>query len=61
MEGPFPVELHDGREEGWIAREACFGYDVLAGVVAFLGAGPEEEAVLEGLECVSEDVWREVS
>lgn len=48
VEGPFPVELHDGREEGWIAREACFGYDVLAGVVAFLGAGPEEEAVLEG-------------
>jgi hypothetical protein len=46
-EGPFPVELHNGLGGG----DALVGYDVLAGIVAFLGAGPEEEAVEEGWRC----------
>ena len=50
VEGPFSVELDDGGEEGRVAGEAGFGYDVLAGVVAFLWAGPEEELMLEGCE-----------
>jgi hypothetical protein len=38
------VELHYG-----VARhEASVGDDVLAGVVAFGGAGPEEDSVEEG-------------
>ena len=54
VEGPFAVELEDGLEVGRFAGEALGGYDVLAGVVAFGGAGPEEEAVLEGFcFCVS--------
>ena len=47
VEGPFAVVLDDGLEVGRVAGEALFGYDVLAGVVAFGGAVPEEEAVLE--------------
>ena len=42
-EGPFPVELGDGPA----GLEAARCGDVLAGVVAFLGAGPEQEAVVE--------------
>ena len=41
VEGPFAVELHDGCGGG----DAFGGDYVLAGVVAFLGAGPEEETV----------------
>ena len=48
MEGPFAVELEDGPVVGDGAGEAAGGDDVLAGVVAFGGAGPEEEAVVEG-------------
>jgi hypothetical protein len=45
-EGPFAVELFD-----WEARgDAGGGYEALAGVVAFLGAGPEEKAEVEGNE-----------
>jgi len=47
-EGPFAVELHDG--EGRDGGGAPLGYYALAGVVAFLRAGPEEEAVVEGCE-----------
>lgn len=43
VEGPFTVELHH-----WlVAGEADGGDDVLAGVVAFGGAGPEQEAEVE--------------
>ena len=42
------MELQDGLEVGRVAGEARLRYDVLAGVVAFGGAVPEEEAVLEG-------------
>lgn len=45
-EGPFAVELDDGLGRG--GGEADVGYDVLAGVVAFGGTGPEEEPVEEG-------------
>ena len=48
VEGPFAVELQDRLSVGWVPRQARVGYDVLAGVVAFGGAGPEEEAVVEG-------------
>lgn len=41
------MELDDWREVGWIAGQSLFGYDVLAGVVAFGGAVPKEEAVEE--------------
>jgi hypothetical protein len=38
--------------------EARLRYDVLAGVVAFGGAVPEEEAVLEGFaKCLAVAVW----
>jgi hypothetical protein len=46
VERPFAVELDDGLGRG--GGEAEVGYDVLAGVVAFGGTGPEEEAVEEG-------------
>ncbi|KFY23002.1 hypothetical protein V493_06164 [Pseudogymnoascus sp. VKM F-4281 (FW-2241)] len=39
VEGPFAVELDDG--EGRVLRDAQVGDYVLAGVVAFGGAGPE--------------------
>jgi hypothetical protein len=39
------VELHDG--ERWGGGGSAEGYYALAGVVAFLRAGPEEEAVVE--------------
>lgn len=48
VEGPFAVVLHNRVQEGRVAGEALGGGDVLAGVVAFGGAVPEEEAVLEG-------------
>jgi hypothetical protein len=47
VKGPFAVELEDWFAVRGFAGEAGVGYDVLAGVVAFGGAGPEEEAVLE--------------
>lgn len=40
--------LEDGVEVGRVAGEAGEGGEVLAGVVAFGGAGPEEETVVEG-------------
>lgn len=43
-EGPFPVELLDGETFG----DAGGGDAALAGVVAVLGTGPEEEAEVEG-------------
>jgi len=46
VEGPLAVELDDGLGRG--LGEAVVGEDVLAGVVAFGGAGPEEEAAVEG-------------
>ena len=48
VEGPFAVVLEDGGEVGRVAGEAVGGGYVLAGVVAFRRAGPEEEAVVEG-------------
>lgn len=48
IERPFSVVLDDGVEVGWIAGESGGGGYVLAGVVAFRGAGPEEEPVVEG-------------
>jgi hypothetical protein len=47
VKGPFAVELEDWFAVRGFAGEAGVGYDMLAGVVAFGGAGPEEEAVLE--------------
>lgn len=41
VEGPFAVELNDGFQGG----DACIGDDVLAGVVAFGSAIPEEKLV----------------
>lgn len=51
IEGPFPVELKDGRSVRGIAGEAGVGDDVLAVVVAFGGTGPKEEAALESCGC----------
>lgn len=45
-EGPLAVELRDGLAR----REPPLRHDMLARVVAFLRAGPEEEAVVEGCE-----------
>lgn len=42
------MELEDRLQVGRIPREAFVRDDVLAGVVAFGGAGPEEETVVEG-------------
>lgn len=42
------MELDDGLGRRRVGREAQVGDDVLAGVVAFGGAGPEEEAAVEG-------------
>lgn len=56
VEGPFAVELDDGggARVRRVVGEAGVGYDVLAGVVAFGGAVPEEEGAVEGWElCVS--------
>jgi hypothetical protein len=47
VKGPFAVELEDWFAVRGFAGEAFVGYDVLAGVVAFGRAVPEEEAVLE--------------
>ena len=47
MEGPFAVELQDGRDVFGVAVEAVVGYDVLAGVVAFGGTVPEEQPSLK--------------
>jgi hypothetical protein len=46
VKGPFAVELHDGLP----LEDAGVGDYVLAGVVAFGGAGPEEEAMEERWE-----------
>ena len=45
VERPFAVVLQDGLEVWRIARKTAVGHNVLAAVVAFGGAGPEEEAV----------------
>lgn len=49
VKGPFSVELDD---PAWVVcrklSEACVGDQVLAGIVAFGGAGPKEEAVVKG-------------
>lgn len=50
VEGPFTVELEDWFAVRRVAGEACVCYDVLTGVVAFRGAVPEEETVLESWE-----------
>jgi hypothetical protein len=42
------VELEDGLAVGRVAGFAGVGYDVLASVVAFGGAVPEEKTALEG-------------
>ena len=47
VEGPFAVKLKDWFAVGGVAGEALVGHDVLTGVVAFGGAVPEEESVLE--------------
>lgn len=44
---PFPVVLEDGFEVWRIAGYSFFGDDVLADVVAFGRAVPEEKTVLE--------------
>jgi hypothetical protein len=41
MKGPFAMELEDGFAVGRVAGEALVRDDVLAVVVAFLGACPE--------------------
>lgn len=47
--GPFAVVLDDWvREGGRRLGEARGGGEVLTGVVAFGGAGPEEETAVEG-------------
>lgn len=43
VEGPFTVKLDDG--EGRVLRDAHVGDYVLAGIVAFGGAGPEEQTM----------------
>ena len=57
VERPFAVELEDGLKVGGFAGEAAGGGYVLAGVVAFGGAGPEEEAALEGWGVVLVERW----
>ena len=47
VERPFSVELDDGLKFG----DPVVGYDVLAGIVAFGGAVPEEESVEESWQC----------
>lgn len=47
VEWPFAVELEDWFTVGRFAGEALVGDDVLAGIIAFGGAVPEEEAVLQ--------------
>ena len=62
VEGPFAVELQDRFEVGRVAGEARLRYDVLAGIVAFGWAVPEEEAVLEGFaKGLAVAVWFGVS
>lgn len=46
VEGPFAMELEDGFEVGWVARDSLVGDYVLAGIVAFGGTIPQQEAVL---------------
>jgi len=48
VKGPFAVILNDRVGYGRGASEASVGDDMLAGVVAFGGAVPEEDAPLEG-------------
>jgi len=48
VEGPFAVVLDNGVRFGRGASEAGVSDDMLAGVVAFGGAVPEENAALEG-------------
>jgi hypothetical protein len=44
VEWPFAMELHNGL----LSCDTLVGYDVLAGIIAFGGAVPEEELVKEG-------------
>ena len=46
VEGPFPVELDDS----YISCDALVGDYVLAGVVAFCGTVPEQQAMEDGWE-----------
>jgi hypothetical protein len=48
VKGPFAVELVYGLHVRRVACKALRSYDVLAGVVAFGGTIPEEEAAVEG-------------
>ena len=56
IEGPFAVELGDWEEVRVGAGKALVDGDVLAGVVAFGGAVPEEKAVVEGCGVLVESV-----
>ena len=46
VEGPFAVELVDRIEIGMVPRQSRVCYDVLAGIVAFSWASPEEETTM---------------
>lgn len=48
VEWPLAMELEDRLEVGRVARKSRLGRDMLAGIVAFRRAVPEQEAVLEG-------------
>ncbi len=56
VEWPFSMELDDGIEHRWVARQAPVGDDLLTCVVAFGRACPEEESEVEGWKMVSDDV-----
>jgi hypothetical protein len=47
VEGPFAVVLEDGVYVRWVACEAGVGGYVLACVIAFGWAGPEEKSAVE--------------
>lgn len=53
VKGPFAVELDDGEVGG----DARAGDDVLAGVIAFGGAVPEEEAAGQGWQMILVSGW----
>jgi hypothetical protein len=45
---PFAMELVNGLHIRGVARETFRSYNVLAGVIAFRGTIPEEEAAVKG-------------
>ena len=47
VEWPFAVVLEDGLAVRWLSRQALVRHDVLAGVVAFGRAVPQQEAMLQ--------------